>query len=192
MSYEWPYDVTDLIDWTGENEWHSHISIKLGELIDSGVFSWENDALNWKPYAYDEEQYSRLCSYFIERFRFREIGIIPYWEWEHALFRMLAFELMPKYKPLYESYNEGYNPLADSDEYHKRRTIESGYPETLLSANADYISDGQDMEYETLKMGNAADNMSNYKLKAQSVDEMVCDELERLFVSGYSNYVNGY
>ena len=92
--------------------------------------------------ALDSEQYSRVCAYFIERFRYREISITPALEWFQMLKRKLVFELMPKYKPMYEVIAEGINPLAKEDEYFKERKINSDYPETLLSENADYISDG--------------------------------------------------
>ena len=183
-------DVNDWLDYTGEDRYNAVYTVTLGELIDSGVFDWKSDVLDWVGVAYNLEQYDRVCAYFIERFRFREISIIPYLEWAQMLHRKLVFELMPKYKPLYERVDEGVNPLADSNEYYKNRTIESAYPETLLSANADYITDGRDEEFQRIKEGNYVSSMEEYARKMHSVDEWMLDELETMFVSMYTANVN--
>ena len=99
---------------------------------------------------------------------------------------------MPKYKPLYAEMENDIVPLASENEYMKRRRIESDYPETLLSENADYISTGDDEEYQRIKLGNAADAMESYRDRFHAVDESLCDELECMFVSMYTSYVNGW
>lgn len=185
-----PGDIADLNEWTGSNQWNAIYTIQLGELVECGVFSWETDLLNWKDAAYDEAQYARVCDYFIERFRFREISIEPYYEWATMIRRKLVYELMPKYKPLYERVAEGINPFVNEDEYYKRRTIGSDYPETLLSGNADYISDGEDEECERLKEGNIAENESKFADLYKGVDELVLDGLESCFISLYTMNVN--
>lgn len=178
-------------NYSGKSDWHSVYTIQLGELIEIGVFSWDSPLLDWSAAAYDEDQYERVCAYFIERFRYREISIIPYKEWAQFLKRKIVFELMPKYRPLYERVGEGINPLSDGDEYYKNRTIESAYPETMLSANADYITDGRDEEFERIKEGKTADNIINYADKYKGVDELMVDELESLFICMYTTNVNG-
>ena len=178
-------------DFVGKSDWHSVYTIQLGELVESGVFDWGKPYLEWEEAAYDHDQYIRVCNYFIERYRYREISIIPFKEWAQMLRRKLVFELMPKYKPLYSRVDEGINPLSDGDEYYKNRTIESAYPETLLSDNADYITDGKDEEYERIKEGKTADNIRNYADLYKGTDELLLDELESMFVCMYTANING-
>lgn len=184
-------DYPDIDDYTGHDEWHSVFTIQLGELIDSGVFDWSKKCLDWSGAAYDETQYERVCAYFIERFRYREISITPFLEWAYMLRRKLIYELMPKYRPMYDAIAAGINPLAESDEYHKRRTINSDFPETLLSGNSDYASAGTDEEYETIRLSNITERMTQYQAAFKSTDEALLDELEPMFYSMYSSYVNG-
>lgn len=187
---------TDIIenvdDYTGVDEWYAVYTIQLGELVQSGVFDWSSPMLDWSSAKYDDDQYTRVCAYFIERFRFREISIIPYYEWATMLRRKLVYELMPKYKTLYERVASGVNPLTDKDEYHKERNITSDYPETQLSGNSDYISMGTDREYETVIEGNTVEMLINYHEKYHGVDELLLDELESMFISLYTVNVNGY
>ena len=188
------YNVIADLDYTYQPEWHAIFTIQLGELVESGVFDWEKKELNWRSAAYDEAQYTRVNTYFIERFRYREISIVPPLEWMQALKRKLVFELMPKYKNLYAMADKlnAESILNNEDEYYKRRSINSDYPETLLSENADYISDGTDEEWERIQQGNPIDKMDNYYLKFKTIDERLLDELEVLFVCMYTSYVNGY
>lgn len=183
-------DIDKFDNYTGHDEFYAVYTIQLGELIENNIFSWDKPETNWKEAAYNEEQYKRLCSYFIERFYYREIGIEPYLEWARTLKRKLVFELMPKYKPLYERVDEGINPLSDSNEYYKNRTIESSYPETLLSENADYITDGRDEEFQRIKEGNFVDENINYAEKYKNVDEFILDDLECMFISMYTTNIN--
>lgn len=184
-------EIIDLDTWTGENETHALYTIKLVELVQTGVFDWSRPELNWSSAAYDEEQYERVCSYFIERYRYEEIALLPVKEWMLSLRRRLVYELMPKYRPLYERLKDGLNPFQESDEYHKKRSITSDYPETILSANADYVSDGVDIEYETVREGNIAEMAINYRDMYKDVDNMLLDELEIMFIQIYTANVNG-
>ena len=93
-------------------------------------------------------------------------------------------------RQLYERVAQGISPFADSDEYYKGREIGSAYPETLLSGNADYITDGRDEEYERIKEGNPADELENFISKYKGVDEALLDELETMFISMYTLNVN--
>lgn len=175
---------------TNHDEWYAVYSIQLGELIENGLFDWNNDNLNWSDAAFSPEQYQRVCDYFNARFYFREISTIPYLEWQTILMRKIRYELMPKYKPLYQRVEEGLNPFQIEDEYYKNRTIESAYPETLLSGNADYITDGKDEEFERLKEGNIMEAFNSYIENVKSVDQALLDELESMFISMYTLNVN--
>lgn len=176
---------------TGTPEWHANYTVVLGSLIEDGVFKWDSEYLDWSSAAYDEEQYERVCAYFIERFRYDEISVLPVKQWMLMLRRKLVYELMPKYKWLYERVKDGVNPFQDSDEYHKRREIRSDYPETLLSANADYASDGQDLEYETMRETRLAKMAVEYAEYYKDVDNLLLDELECMFIQVYTANVNG-
>lgn len=184
------YTDASMLDYTAQDEWHAVYTIQLGELIQSGVFDWTRAELDWSVAKYDDEQYSRVCAYFIERFRFREISIEPFLEWACMLRRKLVYELMPKYAPLYERVADGISPLADEDEYYKNRTIQSQYPETLLSDNADYITDGRDEEYQRIKEGNPGEAIASFVEQYRGVDELLLDELECMFVGMYTTNVN--
>ena len=183
-------DVDEWLDYTGNDIWNAVYTIQLGELIESGVFDWSKEILNWHEAAIDDAQYERVCRYFMERFYYREISMEPFLQWANYLKRKLVFELMPKYKPLYERISEGVNPLADGNEYYKNRTIQSAYPETLLSENADYITDGRDEEFQRIKEGNLADSLENFALKYKGVDQLILDELESMFISLYTANIN--
>lgn len=177
--------------WTGRDKWNAVYTVTLGELIDKGVFDWSLDALDWSIAAYSSEQYERVCAYFIERFMFREISIEPFFEWATMLHRKLVYELMPKYRNLYKYLDEEFDPAQVSDRYHKRRTIGSDYPETLLSANADYISTGQDEESEDVERGNLQEAYNNYVTQYQAIDTHLLDELESMFIGLYTASIDG-
>lgn len=181
----------EVLEWTGKERWNAIYTVSLGELIAHDIFSWDSSLLNWSEHAYNEAQYKRVCKYFIERFRFREISIEPYYEWATTLYRKIAFELMPKYKPMYEVWESGFNFLIDSDTYHKERSIGSDYPETLLSSNSDYISDGRDVEYETVVEGDILNKYITYNEKINYVDVELLDNLEDMFIGLYTVELNG-
>lgn len=174
------------------NEWYSVLTIQLGELVESGVFDWKRSILDWSEAAYDAEQYERICKYFVERFYFREISIEPFYEWAVMLKRKLVYEIMPKYRLLYDREAQGVNPLQDSAEYEKRRVINSDYPETLLSGNSDYLSAGTDSEYDRIHEGDMVDTRNRFADVFRPIDMMLCDELESMFVSMYSVNMNGF
>ena len=183
-------DVEEFDDYIGRDEWNAVYTVQIGELVANGVFDWTMPELDWSSSAYDTEQYKRVCDYFIERFQYREISIEPFLEWARVLKRKIVYELMPKYTPLYARVSEGINPLAGENEYYKNRTITSAYPETLLSDNSDYITDGKDEEFQRIKEKDYVDGMENYAMKYKGVDEMLLDELESMFICMYTTNVN--
>lgn len=188
----WP-GKDEMLDYTGANRWNAVYTMQLGELIELGLFSWDDPALDWSAAAYDDEQYSRVCAYFIERFRYREISVEPLLQWKQLLHSAIVFELMPKYKPLYDELSSGgIIPLADKDEYYKGREIGSNYPETLLAGNADYISTGKDEEFERVTLGNVAERLDQFVTLYRDVDNALLDELESFFICMYTANVNGF
>lgn len=186
------YNVPEMQEYTYQNEWHAVYTIQLGELIESGVFDWSRPEINWKSAAYNEEQYERVCAYFNERFYWREISTLPIKEWFMHLHRKLVYELMPKYKPVYERIEGGLNPLQSGNEYFKNRRITSSYPETLLSENADYITDGLDEEYQKINEKGIVESLTEYVDIYHDADQLLLDELETLFISMYTSFVNSW
>ena len=186
-----PQFLEDIDTEVGRPEWHALYTVRLGALIEDDIFDWKRPELDWSGAAYSPEQYERVCAYFIERYRYEEISILPVKEWMLSLRRRLIYELMPKYKWLYKRVDDGINPFQVGDEYHKRRQISSDYQETLLSANADYISDGTDLEYETLKEEAVATMVRDYADIYRDVDQLLLDDLEIMFVQLYTANVNG-
>ena len=180
----------ELLEYTGENIWNAIYTVQLGELAEKGVFDWTREELNWSSAAYDADQYARVCAYFVERYRYREISIEPFLEWALMLKRKLVYELMPKYKPLYERVSEGVDPLQVGGEYFKRRIIGSEYPETLLSANSDYASTGEDLEHEKLTEGDFSETLQKFVAAFRGVDELLLDELETMFIGLYTMNTN--
>lgn len=238
-------NIEEWNDYTGHDRWNAVYTIQLGELLDAGVFDWSKPVLNWRNAAYDNEQYSRVCAYFIERFYYREISIEPFEEWARLLHSRLVFELMPKYRIQYEQAERDWDIATngrewgessdsktstatgsstqteneDKDEYYKGRDIGSNYPETLLSANSDYITTGNDSEHETVSerertsTGNTSDNAQSsgnaayekfkhlptaefveatrlYSEFFGTVDRRLLDELESFFIGMYTTNVN--
>ena len=184
------FNSEEMHNFTGNKKFNAIYTVTLAELIERKIFDWNSLFLNWKEYAYSEEQYHRFCKYFEMRFYYREISIIPFKEWALRLKAKLCYELMPKYKPLYERFGKGINPLQDSDNYSKERIITSDYPQTLLSENSDYASTGKDSETENLQEGNLSNEVSKYVEKMESIDQLIGNELESMFISLYTVSMN--
>lgn len=208
-------DVSDTLNWTGKDQWNAIYTVQLGELIQYGIFDWANAELDWSSAAYTPEQYRRVCDYFIERYRYREISIVPYLEWAQMLHRKLIYELMPKYKRMYALLDDDFDLAQDSsykaksassgnsDSYRKRRSIGSDYPETLLSGNSDYLSNGQDEESEDVGENNAKADSSqvvrknlldaylDYEERYMSIDQSLVNELESMFIGLYTVAIDG-
>ena len=190
-----PIDVLDPQTFkheTGIPDYHSCQTIELGELIEGEIFTWAR--IDWINAAYSEEQYTRLCEAFEQRFWLREIGITPVGAWMKRLRYKLVYELMPKYKPLYAQLEENeYDPLQKGGKYGKRRDITSEFPETLLNgAEETYASSGVDSEYEEVgREGSITENVALYNEQFKAIDVMILDELEKLFTCLYSTNTNG-
>lgn len=180
------------------NDFHAITSITIGELAEDGLINWDDNnsdapSMDWSQWAYSAEQYSRVCEQFICRFWLREISIYPLKNWA-LMVKQLFRELSAKYNPLYKSIEEGVNPLADSDTWHKGRDVFSDFPATQLSPeNQDYASNASDKEEETIIIGNMVDNGIKLKEQWKSVDAMLLDEMAPyIFSSLYSVNINGF
>ena len=156
-------------------------TITLGEWYEQGFYDPADESWRWD--AYSDEQYERLCRKFINRFYFREVGLLPAFRWKMAYLRKLN-EIMPKYKELYKRVESGINPLQTEDTYEKSRDIFSDFPQTLLAGDADYASTGNDRELERVTEGSAIDKAMQFAREYQDVDAMILNELEHvLFTS---------
>lgn len=184
------WNESEMLDYKYQDEWHSVYTVTLGELMQSGVFDWKRPELDWSEAAIDEEQFERVCKYFEIRFKWREISMLPVLQWFDYLKTKLVYELMPKYKPLYARVAEGVSPLAGSNEYYKNRTIQSAYPETLLSDNSDYITDGRDEEFQRIKENGIVEALDAFAQGYKDVDQLLLDELEILFIGMYTTNAN--
>ncbi len=177
---------------------HATVTTQLCDLIEYGYVNWYTTTYEgvivpdseWVWDYYDLDQYRRVCDKFNERFYWDEISIIPPMKWKQQLLRKIN-EIMPKYKIIYKAIDSGIDPLATSSNYGKSRNIYSEFPETLLNGNSDYVSNGNDNEFENVTVG---DTLSKYKeiaSKFDDVDVMILKELEVLFSSLYTVSVNG-
>lgn len=164
------------------DERYDYMTITLGEWHELGFYKpLEDDS--WRFDAYSEEQYTRLCTKFLNRFYDREVSITVPGRWKRAYLRKLN-EIMPKYRLLYARVEQGLNPLQESRDREKSRDIFSDFPETLLSGNSDYASTGNDREADTMHEGGATDKAVQFAREYVDVDAMILDELERtLFTS---------
>ena len=179
------------LDYYEPMRWDKSItSISLGELEANGLFDYENDeALKWDSYNF--EQYSRLCGKILERFRFRDIGIIPYRRWRYAYVRRMN-EIMPKYKLLYAAAEEA-DVLQTGRDYGKSRYLRSDMPQTRLDgANQDYASSIDDQEHETVHDGDYLDKFQQIAERYNDIDVLILDELESLFSCLMTVSINGF
>jgi hypothetical protein len=176
-------------------DYHSVVTIQLCELIEGGWVKWLNEDgtpnPDWAWDFYDEEQYSRLCKKFDERFFWDEISMLPPLRWKQQLIRKLN-EIMPKYKLLYKALAAGVDPLQETNKYGKSRNIFSEFPETLLNGNSDYVSNGTDREYEDIEQGDWIAKSLQIAKEYNDVDVLILDELESMFSGLYTVSMNGW
>ena len=172
--------------WTDEymGNYHDVATITLQELKEIGFFDWENDAWNWKNFAYSEEVYNRLCSGIEAKYRWREISVTPPLQWRDLLMAKIKYELCPKYNRWYKFLDtvDSTELNLDSDKYGKSRDVGSEFPETLLSGSSVYASNGKDNEFEEIKLQNPLNMLDKLEELAKlNIDAMFLDELESFF-----------
>lgn len=170
-------------------DWHSVTTIQFGELYADGWIDFNDES--WTFPSYSPEQHNRLCNKIIDRYFYREIGILPPGRWKLAFLRKLN-EIMPKYIVLYKLLDNGASPLQTSDTYHKRRHVYSDYPATRLGGNQDYATTGDDEEYETIVNGDWIEKVSQIANDYKDVDVMILDELDICFCSILTQNVDGW
>lgn len=176
------------LDHSTHHDWNSVMSISLGELVDYGFIDFSSEKYDFD--SYNDEQRNRFWEKFLARYRFRDISITPPEKWRLRLIAVLN-EVMPKYKFLYKALEDGKTPLMAGDEYHKRREIRSDFPQTQLSGQEDYASEGNDLEYETIHEADFIETADRIARSYRDVDVMLLDECERLFSQIYSTHING-
>ena len=100
---------------------------------------------------------------------------------------------MPKYKPLYQALQDGYNPLQEGSERHRERAVFSEYPQTVLKPESqDYASTGNETVSETIRDGSIIDNAIALRNRYSDVDALILDELEYLFIPLTTANINGF
>lgn len=182
-----------------EHDAHAVVSVQLVELIDGGWLHWydvdsEGNIIpdeNWVWDYYDLDQYKRVCDKFNARFMWDEIGILPPLRWKQQLIRIFN-EIMPKYKYLYDAIAAGLDPFQNWGRYGKSRHIFSEFPETLLGGNADYVSNGNDREYEDIEQGSFIDKFADINDKYNDVDVLILNNFEKMFSGLIAINVNGF
>ena len=169
-------------------DWHAVTTIQLGELVESNVVDFSDPT--WDFDSYDDPQRDRLYKMVQDHYYWREIGVLPVLRWQRELVRKLN-ELMPKYKWLYQAEEDGIDPLQVSGEYGKRRDIFSDFPQTLLSHNQDYASNGTDNEFETVRQGDYLRISEAIRRGTFGIDTMLVEDLECMFSCLLTANVNG-
>lgn len=158
-------------------EFHSVVSISLGELITDKFLDWNDPSWHWD--AYDETQYKRLCAKIEAHYWDREISVLPPGAWKREFIRKLN-EIMPKYKLAYQAVADGVSLMRVGDDYGKSRTIGSNFPATQLKPNQDYASDASDAEFENVHEGDYFGRIE--RLKAyDDIDLQIINEMESMF-----------
>lgn len=164
----------------GTDERFDSYTITLGEWYEQGFYDPDDASWHWD--AYSDEQYTRLCKKFLDRFYFRDVSVLPAYRWKLAYLRKLN-EIMPKYKELYKRVENGINPLQIEDAYEKSRDIFSDFPQTLLDENADYASTGNDREFERVTEGDVVNRLIDYAERYNDVDVLILNELDSCLFS---------
>ena len=164
-------------------EFHSVMSVELGELIEGKWVNWDDESWHWD--AFDDEQYKRVCEKFNNRYFHRDIGILPPGQWKREVLRKFN-EIMPKYKPVYQALKDGADILQMGNEYGKSRDVYSDFPATQLkNATQDYASNASDRQYERIQQGDWIQKMTELQ-DYNDVDAMILDELSGMFSGLYT------
>ena len=173
-----------------EPDFHAVVSIQLCELIEGGFFDLSDPS--WDFPTFDDEQHARLCAKIVDRYYYREIGVLPAGRFKLAFLRKLN-EVMPKYIPLYQALADGVNIMQTSDSYGKSRDVRSEFPQAQLNGtNQDYASSANDREYEDITTGDWLERAREVQRSYNDVDVMVLDEPEPCFSQLFSVSMNGW
>ena len=194
---------------TNWNDYHSLYTIQVCELYDNGFFDgFVEHSDDWDFPIYTEEQDKRLRQLILDYFFYREIGIIPPGIWKRKFLSRMR-SLSPTYLMMYKIVDDAQEDLlqaagtihevAKTDNSYKGRSIFSEFPETMLSANSDYASNGSDTEDERIIDKDIVRTLrEDYMKRLQqleeehaNVDKFILNKLESLFSSLLTSNVNG-
>lgn len=175
------------------DDFHAVTTITLGELLTEGGIDWTQSQWSWRDDAYNNAQYARCCRKIENRYYDRELGVMPPSRWRRHLMRLIS-EFMPVLKPLYDLADG--NPgmfLADTDTWHKMRTVFSDFPATQLQPNQDYASNATDTQYETIINGNLIDKVKAIRQGDYvDIDVLLLEHLEECFSPLWTVSINNY
>lgn len=175
------------------DDFHAIATITLGELLTGGGVDWTQPEWSWRDDAYNDAQYARCCRKIENRYYDRELGVMPPSRWRRHLMRLIS-EFMPVLKPLYElaDGNSGMF-LADTDTWHKTRTVFSDFPATQLQTDQDYANNATDTQYETITNGNFIDKIKAIRQGDYvDVDVLLLEHLEECFSPLWTVNINNY
>lgn len=162
-------------------DWHSVISIQLGELVEGGFFDLSRDDWSWGVGAMQASDIERVNGKIVARYYWHEIGIMPPGEWKQQFLRTLN-EIAPKYAVLYKALAEGASPLTSKDDYGRTRDVYSDFPASqIAAANQDYASFAQDKEWEHVTIGDWAQRALMLAKSYQDIDALLLNELDVMF-----------
>lgn len=177
-----PYDP-DIID-----DFHSPITVSLGELIRNSVIVWGAPEMRWD--AYDDKQYWRVSQKIEQHYWSRDIGFSTPGEFKRQFVRHMD-EIMPKWKHAYAALEKGVDLLRVSDVYGKSRDVDSDFPATQLDATKnDYASNANDHEYESVTDGDWLERMKRLK-SYNDIDLEIVESCDILFSSLLTVNING-
>lgn len=171
-----------------QEDFHSPVTISLGELIRDGVVVWGEPEWMWD--YYDIKQYWRVSEKIENHYWDRQIGVLPPGSWRREFVRTMN-EIMPKYKLAYKALEDQNSILVNEDRYGKERRVGSDFPATLISPrNQDYASDASDREYEDVVQGNTLDQLAKLS-EYDDIDLQIVERVDRLFTSLITVNMNG-
>lgn len=158
-------------------EWGASSTIELYKLVEMGAVDFAADDMQYDYYS--EEQRDRLNEKIQARYYWREVSVLPVLRWKQQFVRVMN-ELMPKYKLLYEMMDSGIDILQVQNDYSKGRDIYSAFPQTQLSGNSDYATNGTDRERENIIDGDVLAKLAEFR-GYNDIDVEILDQLEPLF-----------
>ena len=175
----WEYEDADF---------HSVVTISLGELLHDGVIVWDEPEMRWD--AYDETQFWRVTKAIEERYWDRELGVLPIASWKRRYVGRMN-ELMRKLRLAYAKLDDA-NLMQTSDDYFKGRQVGSAFPATQLKpATQDYASDAADAENERVIEGNYIEQAKLLD-EYDDLDKQLVDYIDPLFSSLFTVNSNAF
>ena len=171
-----------------DDDFHSVVSISLGELLREGVITWDMPEMKWR--YYDEKQFGRVTEAIENRYWDRELGVLPIRSWMRRFVGRMN-EGMDRLRPAYEKL-DGANLMQQADVFSKGRSVGSAFPATQLKPTTqDYASDANDSESESVTEGNFFQQSELLK-EYIGLDQRLVDYLDPLFSSLFTVNSNAF